>query len=143
MLNEELIDKKDLVIAKLKLKIERLEKAINDFKEYDKNRKEYYRNLEVEVGQLKSYIQELEEGTAITNLKRLNEDYKGQLGILSKKVFLDKIARMSDEEVSSAFNVVNMRELFREKTKECTKLRKAKSELLAELCKYKSMYETN
>ena len=50
---------------------------------------------------------------------------------------------MTDEEVNSTFTEVNLRELLKKKTQECTKLRKAKSELLAELCKYKSMYETN
>ena len=43
MLNEELIDKKDLVIAKLKLKINRLEEAIKDFKAYDKERRVFRR----------------------------------------------------------------------------------------------------
>lgn len=143
MLNEELIDKKDLVIAKLKLKISRLEEAIKDFKAYDKERKEYYSGLRVRVGQLESYIQELENDPELKHLKVLNNGYKKQLGILSKRVFLDKIARMTDEEVNSTFTEVNLRELLKKKTQECTKLRKAKSELLAELCKYKSMYETN
>lgn len=143
MLNKELIDKKDLVIAKLKLKINRLEEAIKDFKAYDKERKEHYSSLEVRVGQLESYIQELENDPELKHLKALNNDYKNQLGILSKRIFLDKIARMTDEEVNSTFTEVNLRELLKKKTQECTKLRKAKSELLAELCKYKLMYETN
>lgn len=143
MLNEELIDKKDLVIAKLKLKINKLEEAIKDFKAYDKERKEHYSSLGVRVGQLESYIQELENDPELKHLKALNDDYKKQLGILSKRVFLDKIARMTDEEVNNTFTEVNLRELLKKKTQECTKLRKAKSELLAELYKYKSMYETN
>ena len=143
MLNEELIDKKDLVIAKLKLKINRIEEAIKDFKAYDKERKEHYRGLEVRVGQLESYIQELESDPELKHIKSLNDDYKKQLGILSKRIFLDKIARMTNEEVNNTFTEVNLRELLKKKTQECTKLRKAKSELLAELYKYKSMYETN
>ena len=137
MLNEELIDKKDLVIAKLKLKINRLEEAIKDIKAYDKERKEHYRSLEVRVGQLESYIQELESDPELKHQKSLNYDYKNQLGILSKRIFLDKIARMTNEEVNNTFTEVNLRELLKKKTQECTKLRKAKSELLAELCKYK------
>ena len=143
MLNEDLIDKKDLVIAKLKLKISRLEEAIKDFKAYDKERKEHYSSLEVKIGQLESYIQELETDPELKKLKVLNDDYKKQLGILSKRVFLDKIARMSDIEVNNTFNEVNLRELFKNKIKECTKLRKEKSDLLVELSKYRSMYETN
>ena len=143
MLNEELINEKDLVIAKLRLKISRLEEAIKDFKAYDKERKEYYSGLMVKVGQLESYIQELENGPELKHLKTLNNNYKKQLDILNKRVFLDKIARMTNEEVNSTFTEVNLRELLKKKTQECTKLRKAKSELLAELYKYKSMYEVN
>lgn len=137
MLNEELINEKDLVIAKLRLKISRLEETIKNFKAYDKERKEYYSGLMVKVGQLESYIQELENDPELKHLKTLNNNYKKQLDILNKRVFLDKIARMTNEEVNNTFTEVNLRELLKKKTKECTKLKKDKSELLAELCKYK------
>lgn len=137
MLNEELINEKDLVIAKLRLKISRLEETIKDFKAYDKKRKEYYSSLMVKVGQLESYIQELENDPELKHLKTLNNNYKKQLDILNKRVFLDKIARMTNEEVNNTFTEVNLRELLKKKTKECTKLKKDKSELLTELCKYK------
>ena len=42
MLNQELIRPEDLLIGSLKSKIENLEKAIEAFKEYDAERKQYY-----------------------------------------------------------------------------------------------------
>lgn len=52
MLNEELIDNKELV--KLKLQIEK-------FKKYDKERKEYYKNVLIEYSKCKSLIDEYED----------------------------------------------------------------------------------
>ncbi len=54
MLNEDLLSPKDVEINKLKIAIQR-------FKEYDKERKEYYKKSLQELGELKSYVQELEE----------------------------------------------------------------------------------
>lgn len=69
MLNEDLIDPKDLKIAKLKL-------AIENFKKYDKERKAYYSKSLIELGQLKDYVEELEatipEGSR-KELRRLNQ----------------------------------------------------------------------
>lgn len=52
MLNENLMDSKDIIIAKLKL-------AIKEFQEYDIERKKYYSNALVELGKLKDEIEEL------------------------------------------------------------------------------------
>lgn len=49
MLNENLMDSKDIIIAKLKL-------AIKEFQEYDIERKKYYSNALVELGKLKDEI---------------------------------------------------------------------------------------
>lgn len=46
MLNEDLLDDKDIIIARLKL-------AIEKFKEYDIERKKYYSNVLIELGKLK------------------------------------------------------------------------------------------
>lgn len=51
MLNENLMDSKDIIIAKLKL-------AIKEFQEYDIERKKYYSNALVELGKLKDEIEE-------------------------------------------------------------------------------------
>lgn len=69
MLNEELIP--DLEKAKLKLTIQQLQKTIQAFKEYDKERKKYYSDRLIELGELKSYIEELEDkDSTIPKLKR-------------------------------------------------------------------------
>lgn len=62
MLNEILLDQDKIELNKLKI-------AIAKFKEYDKERKEYYANVLVELGQLKSYIEELEESEDIKIVK--------------------------------------------------------------------------
>ena len=54
-------DKKDFIIAILKRKI-------NRFKEYDAKRKKHYAGLEQKVGELESYIDELENGLNIDSL---------------------------------------------------------------------------
>lgn len=54
-------DKKDFIIAVLKRKI-------NSFKEYDAKRKKHYAGLEQKVGELESYIDELENGLSINSL---------------------------------------------------------------------------
>lgn len=54
MLNEDLMDPKDLKIARLEL-------TIKKFKEYDEERKRYYKKAMVELGELKSYVAELED----------------------------------------------------------------------------------
>ena len=54
-------DKKDFIISLLKRKI-------NSFKEYDAERKKHYSGLEQKVGELESYIDELENGLGIDSL---------------------------------------------------------------------------
>ena len=54
-------DKKDFIIAVLKRKI-------NRFKEYDAKRKKHYAGLEQKIGELESYIDELENGLSIDSL---------------------------------------------------------------------------
>lgn len=54
MLNSELFDYSEQELLNLR-------NAVKAFKEYDKKRKEYYKNIELELGQWKSYAQELED----------------------------------------------------------------------------------
>ena len=54
-------DKKDFIISLLKRKI-------NSFKEYDAERKKHYSGLEQKIGELESYIDELENGLGIDSL---------------------------------------------------------------------------
>ena len=54
-------DKKDFIISLLKRKID-------NFKEYDAKRKKHYSGLEQKIGELESYIDELENGLGIDSL---------------------------------------------------------------------------
>lgn len=55
-------DKKDFIIALLKRKID-------SFIEYDTKRKKHYAGLEQKIGELESYIDELENGLGVDSLK--------------------------------------------------------------------------
>lgn len=68
MLNETLMDNPE--VNKLKI-------IIANFKKYDKERKEYYANVLVELGQLKSYVEELEESEDI-KIAKLRRKIKAQ-----------------------------------------------------------------
>lgn len=68
MLNKELIgDNKDVEIARLKNTIEK-------FKEYDKERKAYYEEKMIRLGQLESYMQELESSPDSKKLVDLQKE---------------------------------------------------------------------
>lgn len=61
MLNEDLLSDKEKETAYLKLTIKGLKKTIADFKKYDAERKKFYKESMIELGQLKSAIQEIED----------------------------------------------------------------------------------
>ena len=60
MLNQDLIDKKDITIAKLR-------RTIEAFKAYDRERKKYYSKSIMRLGELESYIMEIDESGSIEN----------------------------------------------------------------------------
>lgn len=72
-------DKKDFIIALLKRKI-------NSFKEYDAERKKHYAGLEQKIGELESYIDELENGLGIESLNNKIEKQKLKIKELQAKV---------------------------------------------------------
>ena len=90
MLNEDLLTPQEKEIANLKL-------AIQAFKKYDKERKEYYKEAMVELGQLRSYVQELEEDNDYAKKIR---GYKKQLASYQSMYEHQKtvIAALSDKE---------------------------------------------
>lgn len=93
MINKTLIgDEKDQEIARLRM-------AIEKFKAYDKKRKEYYSNKMVKLGQLESYIQEIDscEKDRIISLKKENQRLR--LLVEANNV---KIDGLSDEEIDIA-----------------------------------------
>ena len=127
MLNENLLTLEEIEIYKLKKKVSKLEKIIQDFKEYDLKRKEYYKDLEIKVGQLESYIEEIEDTSKILEL---NKKYKEQLTILNKKVYLNKIAELSDEEIVNLYDNKTLKEQLKKRDSEIKRLREANSQLI-------------
>lgn len=108
ILNEELLDPKEREIVKLNLKIARLEKAIEDFKEYDANRKKYYSELITEVGKLESYIEKLENGTALTKLRKKCKEQNKQLTVLNtNKTYLQDKVKDLIKQVKSQKNTIS------------------------------------
>ena len=117
MLNEDLLDPKDREIIKLKLENERLREAIQSFKEYDEERKKYYADISVRVGELESYIEELEQGETLKKLIAQNKMYKQQLQVLNARVYVDK-CEMSDIKIIETAHKLqlanNMKNLYKE-----------------------------
>lgn len=105
LLNEELLDPKEREIVKLNLKIARLEKVIEDFKEYDANRKKYYSEL---VEELESYIEKLENGTALTKLRKKCKEQNKQLTVLNaNKIHLQDKVKDLIKQVKSQKNTIS------------------------------------
>ena len=122
MLNKDLIDDpRDLTIAKLK-------QTIADFKEYDSKRKQYYTSLEIEVGELKSYIQELES----EKLRKKLKDQQKQLALLSAKEFLSKFT-IEDIRIIETADKMNLQHQLNIKNKEIKELKIVRDRLLAKL----------
>lgn len=126
MLNKDLIDDpRDLTIAKLK-------QTIADFKEYDSKRKQYYASLEIEVGELKAYIEELESEKGVEKLKKKLKEQQQQLATLNAKKFLDKF-EMKDIQAIVTANKMQLQQQIDAKNKEIKELKLVRDRLLAKL----------
>lgn len=123
MLNKKLFDDpKDGEIARLKMTIEK-------FKEYDRERKKYYADKMQRLGELESYMDELDTETEIGKLKSQIIDLKKQLGALSLKM---QVYRIEEKRTPEELSDIISRDCLRQKNKqlnaEVVKLRKEKSE---------------
>ena len=127
MLNKKLFDDpKDAEIARLKM-------AIEKFKEYDKERKEYYAKKMQRLGELESYVQEIDTETEIWKLKSQIIDLKKQLGALSLKLQVYRIEeKRTPEELSDIISRDSLRQKNKQLNAEVVKLRKEKSEWINE-----------
>lgn len=92
-MNKELLSPKDIVIAKLKVRIRNLERQIKEFKKYDEKRKEYYKFL-VEDWQ-NSDAQHIIESLRET-VKKQAEQIKTLQSINSK---IKMLAKYTEEEL--------------------------------------------
>lgn len=88
MLNENLIGKKDAKIARLKI-------AIEKFKEYDNNRKEYYKTKLQRLGELEALLDEIDSGT--DKLKQKIITQRKEITHLSNIIRINKIKETRTE----------------------------------------------
>jgi hypothetical protein len=134
MLNQELIRPEDLVIGSLKAKIENLEKAIEAFKEYDAERKQYYAGLIDRVAELESYIEELEAKHGIVHMKERLRKSKDANKALQAKVYLSKrFEDMADITAIVAMNKNVLLDKIKEKEKLIKELRLGRDKMLSKI----------
>lgn len=127
MLNKDLIDPKDIEIAKLKLTIEK-------FKKYDAERKQYYSNALQRLGELESYVQELEADSVIPKLKKKVDEQGKQLRYLNRVITANKYHLFNDDyTLTSAITENELKERNKVLSKELTNLRKTIKELICKL----------
>lgn len=124
MLNKELFDDpKDAEIARIKMCIEK-------FKEYDKERKEYYAKKMRRLGELESFVQEIECGRKSGEPELVIAKQKITIGkinrVIQSRGILDK---MSDEDAKRIIEFDRIMEENKRLKSEIKSLHKAISEL--------------
>ena len=136
MLNKELFDDpKDAEIARLKMTIEK-------FKEYDKERRKYYADKMQRLGELESYVQEIDTETEIGKLKEEIMRLRKEVSRLSKEINVRRIEETrTDEELSDVLSRDALRQRNRKLTEEVAKLRKERSEWITKRLKQNQEWE--
>lgn len=119
MTNEGKIDIKDIRILQL-------EHCIEKFKEYDNKRKEYYSNILRELGELKSYVEELEDTNLLAS-KCIKQ--KRELKRLHNIINLKKISEIEVKDITLKKAVDQISVL----KKENNSLRKQNNRLLSDI----------
>lgn len=140
MMNEELIDPRDLIIGKLKREIEKKNKTIEQFKNYDKKRKEYYSELTIRVGKLEAHIAELESGDeTVTKLREKNLRLSKELSKLNVKVALSKY---NEDEINLATTLskLDMKKELDDLRKKIKSNKDTINTLLGTINKYREKY---
>lgn len=118
-------------VRSLKKKIETLENTIENFKRYDQNRKEYYKDAMIRLGQLESFMEEIEEkDKLVLKLKR----YKEIICIYERKQFLSKIENLTDEEIVSTYNKVAYEEELKSLKQRNKELKELNDRLISKIC---------
>lgn len=127
MLNEELISPKSENQLKEICKLKRL---INKYKKHDEQRTKYYAEKMQELGELQSLFAEL---SATNDYFRKCLVYKQQLSVMSKKLYLQKLIELSDENTILIVENNQYKKRFDKLKIQYESLRKANSELVYKL----------
>lgn len=131
MLNEDLISPHEVEIAKLK-------KIISDFKKYDEERKKYYKESMIKLGELQSYIEELENNTIIPKLKDKIQNQAKELNSLQNKLYIYesiKNNKIKIENINNTYKYINALNLLDIRNKEVKNLRNTVKDLICKLNK--------
>lgn len=132
MLNEDLFDPKDRELIRLRIENRRLKEAIQAFKKYDEKRKRHYSSLAVRVGELESYVEELEQGRGVEALKAKNKMYKEQLHILNCRTYVNRF-ELSDMQVVATATKLQLQEKIKQLTEKVKKQKETINDLLSQL----------
>ena len=122
--------------AKLQYTISRLKSTISKFKEYDKERKEYYSKILIEYGQLKSYIEELEDSDK--KAKKINNQRR-EIGRLNTLIHANKLKNIPKSDLTkqeATETITNLNNIIKDLRKKLNSANKTISDLIYKLCKY-------
>ena len=126
-INEEFFNSTaDATIHKLQRRVAQLERKIEEFKEYDKKRQEYYKDALIRLGQMESFVEEMLSDNKFKKLKA----YKEEAVIHAKHRYLDRIARLTDIEIVSTYDKETSEKTILILRAEVNKLRRDNSELI-------------
>lgn len=129
MINKDLIgDRKDVEIARLKMIIEK-------FKKYDKERTEFYADKMQRLGELESYVIELEEKSETGKLEAKIKELRGKLSDLNKVILYNKMVVPEKEQMDLCMNYNNLKNRNKNLSDENKKLRDTISQLVTRLNK--------
>ena len=138
---EETLNKvlQNLPESKLITKINKLQNTIKAFKKYDKDRKEYYKDAMIRLGQLES---ELDEADPKGTYKKKIHNLRNLVNILQNKLKIKDIKELEDVNLLDALAKVKMYQDRNEKLEgTVNRLRKENRELIYKLLK--TTNETN
>lgn len=129
MINKDLIgDRRDVEIARLKMIIEK-------FKKYDKDRTEFYAKKMQRLGELESYVIELEEKSETGKLEAKIKELRGKLSDLNKVILYNKMVVPEKEQMDLFLNYNNLKNRNRNLSDENKRLRDTISQLVTRLNK--------
>lgn len=137
MMNKALIgDRKDVEIARLKMIIEK-------FKKYDKDRTEFYAKKMQRLGELESYVIELEEKSETGKLEAKIKELRGKLSDLNKVILYNKMVVPEKEQMNLCLNYNNLKNRNRNLSDENKRLRDTISQLVTRLNKLENGKEAH
>ena len=132
MLNENLFDKKDKEIFRLRL-------IIDKFKKYDKERKEYYSNSLRRLGELESMFSEIGDDLDKSTLTNKILNQREALAKLNSTVKGSRLLEKYDEsEIMNFGSIGELKERVDKLESLVKSLRKSNKDLINKLNKYKS-----